>query len=141
MLPDTILWNNIPDHSIFPTLLCKYIIWDWSSLDIINLDVPTQSTVTSLGIISDNPAVVESPYGYLLLRYADDNQGTGITTDPTGKTHFGLQASSTLTVDDNPADYTWLDTAGTLGVTSNLWARISGFTVEFNFSSHQRLKH
>jgi len=102
---------------------------------IINLDVPTYSTVTSLGVISEIPAIVESPYRYLLLRYGTDNYGAGFSTSYTGKTHFGLQSSSVLTIDDNPADYVWFDTAGTLGTTSALWVRTTGNYVEFNFDT------
>lgn len=102
----------------------------------INLDVTTLGAMTQLGIISTSPLIVESPYRYLLIRYADDEMGTGSSTDPTGKTYFGLQASDIIAIDENPADYTWFSAGGTLLDGLNLWVRTTGgSTAQFNLSN------
>lgn len=101
----------------------------------INLDVATLGAVDELGIISSTPLIIESPYRYLLIRYADDDAGTGSTTDPTGKTYFGLQASDVIAIDPNPADYLWFAAGGTFLADVYLWVRTTGGnTAQFNLS-------
>lgn len=90
---------------------------------VINLDVPTAGAVNEIGIISQVPLIIQAPYRYLLVRYATDSTGSDITSDPTGNTYFGLQASDVLTLDNNPADYTWFAAGGTLLTDVNVWSR------------------
>lgn len=92
---------------------------------VINLDVPTSASVTTIGIVSAVPLIVQSPYRYLLVRYASTSTGGSISTDPTGKTYFGLQASDVIITDNNAADYTWFSAGGTLLSDVDLWARVS----------------
>ena len=101
---------------------------------VINLDVPTSASVNTIGIISTIPLTVQSPYRYLLVRYASTSTGGSISTSPTGKTYFGLQASDVIITDNNPADYTWFAVGGTLLSDANLWSRVSSSNiVQFNF--------
>ena len=45
---------------------------------------------------------------YTWVKYADDNQGTNMTDDPTGKAWLGLAYNQTERQEStNPADYTW----------------------------------
>jgi len=90
---------------------------------VINLDVTTSASVISIGIISQSPLIVQAPYRYLLVRYADNQDGDAISTDPTGKQYFGLQASDVIAIDDNPADYTWFAAGGILLTDVNIWVR------------------
>ena len=90
---------------------------------VINLDVPTAGAVNEIGIISQVPLIIQSPYRYLLVRYATDSEGSDLTNDPTDCTYFGLQASDVLTLDNNPADYTWFAAGGTLLTEVNVWVR------------------
>lgn len=89
----------------------------------INLDVPTAGAINEIGIISQVPLIIQGPYRYLLVRYATDSIGTGLTNNPTGQTYFGIQASDVLTLDNNPADYTWFSAGGTLLSGINVWSR------------------
>lgn len=93
---------------------------------VLNIDVATLAATTDLGIISTTPLLIQSPYRYLLVRYADTETGTGLSNDPTGKTYFGLQASEVPTLDNNPADYVWFAAGGTFLSTVTLWVRTSG---------------
>jgi hypothetical protein len=95
---------------------------------VLNLDVVTLGSVNSLGIISLTPLVIESPFRYLLVQYATSETGAGLSTNPTGKTFFGLQASDVLTIDTNPADYQFFSAGGTFLTDVNLWARTTGGT-------------
>lgn len=97
--------------------------------NIINLDVPTAGVTNEIGIISQTPLVVQGPYRYFLVRYANDVNGTGISIDPAGKTYFGLQASDVLTFDSNAADYTWFAAGGTFITGVNLWLRTSSNSI------------
>jgi hypothetical protein len=96
---------------------------------VINLDVPTAGAVNEIGIISETPLLIQAPYRYLLVRYANDGNGSGITNNPTGLTYFGLQASDVLTLDSNPADYTWFAAGGTFLTQVNLWSRTSASNI------------
>lgn len=102
---------------------------------VINLDVATIGSVNTLGIISQVPLIVQSPYRYLLVRYANDVNGSGITNDPTNKSYFGLQPSDVLTFDNNPADYQWFNAGGTFLTSVNLWSRTTANNiVQFSFT-------
>ena len=101
----------------------------------LNLDVATLGAVDDLGIISTTPLIIESPFRYLLIRYGDDDMGAGLSSNPSGKTYFGLQPSDIIAIDDNPADYIWFAAGGTLVAELNLWVRTTGGnTVQFNMS-------
>ena len=105
--------------------------------DVLNLDVSTLGTVDTIGIISEAPLIIESPYRYLLVQYATSITGTSISNDPSGKTYYGLQASDVLTVDNNPADYTWFAAGGTFLTTVNLWVRTnSSNVVQFSLTQN-----
>lgn len=102
---------------------------------VINLDVATSAAITSIGIISHTPLIIQAPYRYLLVRYATSSTGTGISTNPSSKTYFGLQASDVITIDDNAADYTWIAAGGTLLTDVNVWVRSTADNiVQFNLS-------
>ena len=100
---------------------------------VINLDVPTSASVNTIGIINNKPLTIQSPYRYLIVRYASTSTGGSISTSPTGKTYFGLQSSDVIITDNNPADFTWFYAGGTLLVDVDLWARVSSDNiVQFN---------
>lgn len=45
---------------------------------------------------------------YTWIKYADDENGSGISNDPTGKTYIGFAYNKTTASESNdPADYTW----------------------------------
>ena len=54
---------------------------------------------------------------YTWIRYADDDQGNGISNDPTGKAYIGLAYNKETAVEsDDPSDYKWSDIKGEPGV-------------------------
>ena len=102
----------------------------------LNLDVATLGAMNDIGIISNDPFIVESPYRYLLVLYGTSSTGGTTSTDPAGKTWYGLQPSDVIAIDSNPADYTWFAAGGTFGSGLNLWVRTTGGnTVQFNLSN------
>ncbi|MDD3038655.1 hypothetical protein [Bacteroides sp.] len=51
------------------------------------------------------------------IRYADNNQGSGISNNPTGKTHIGFAYNKETDIEsNNPAEYTWSEIKGEQGV-------------------------
>jgi hypothetical protein len=58
--------------------------------------------------------------------YGTSSTGGTTSTDPSGKTWYGLQPSDVIAIDSNPADYVWFDAGGTLITDVNLWARTTG---------------
>ena len=102
----------------------------------LNLDVATLGAMNDIGIISTTPLIIESPYRYLLLLYGTSSTGGTTSTDPAGKTWYGLQPSDIIAIDSNPADYTWFSAGGTFGSGLNLWVRTSGSnTIQVNLSN------
>lgn len=102
----------------------------------LNLDVVTLGAMNDLGIISNTPLIIESPYRYLLVLYGTSSTGGTVSTDPAGKTWYGLQPSDVIAIDTNPADYTWFSAGGTFGSGLNLWVRTTGGnTVQLNLSN------
>jgi len=102
----------------------------------LNLDVATLGAMNDIGIISTTPLIIESPYRYLLLLYGTSSTGGTVSTDPAGKTWYGLQPSDIIAIDSNPADYTWFSAGGTFGSGLNLWVRTSGSnTIQVNLSN------
>lgn len=102
----------------------------------LNLDVATLGAMNDIGIISTTPLIIESPYRYLLILYGTSSTGGTTSTDPSGKTWYGLQPSDIIAIDSNPADYTWFSAGGTFGSGLNLWVRTSGSnTIQINLSN------
>lgn len=102
---------------------------------VVNLDVPTSASVNTIGIINNAPLTIQSPYRYLIVRYASTSNGGSISASPVGKTYFGFQSSDVLITDNNPSDYIWFNAGGTLLVDVDLWARVSADNVvQFNTS-------
>ena len=92
----------------------------------LNLDVATLGAMNDLGIISSDPLIIESPYRYLLVLYGTSSTGGTTSSDPAGKTWYGLQPSDVIAIDSNPADYVWFDAGGTFITDVNLWVRTTG---------------
>jgi len=92
----------------------------------LNLDVATLGAMNDLGIISSDPLIIESPYRYLLVLYGTSSTGGTTSTDPAGKTWYGLQPSDVIAIDSNPADYIWFSAGAILIDEVNLWVRTTG---------------
>jgi len=95
----------------------------------INLDVQTNGAASQFAIVSQNPFVIQVPFRYILVQYADDAEGTGMSSDPAGKFYFGIQVSDVIAIDTNPADYSWFSAGGQFLVDVNLWSRNSANNV------------
>jgi len=52
---------------------------------------------------------------YLIVAYANDIIGTGLSASPTGKSYYGLYNSTNQTFSSNPNDYTWYLAQPTFG--------------------------
>ena len=66
------------------------------------------------------PTTAQYSLQYLIVAYADDSIGTGLTALPTGKTYYGLLNSSSSSFSTNPADYIWYLATPTFGTTNKL---------------------
>lgn len=68
------------------------------------------AVIESLGsvIVGIEDLLIPEDQGYLWIMYADDNQGTNITTDPYGKNYIGLAYDKTSNIaSTNPSNYSW----------------------------------
>jgi hypothetical protein len=89
-----------------------------------------QASVTPVpGGYSPSGNLIEYPFRYVHVKFADDNIGTGMSDSPTGKLYYGLFNSPSSTESTTPADYTWvLVSGGGMGTTKNFWYRTIGGT-------------
>jgi len=103
------------------------------AVNTINLDVATLGSADGIGVVSQTvdgtgffQLTIEGAYQYLLIKFGSSIAGAGISSDPTGLSYYGIQASDVLTLDNNPADYTWFYAGGTFKTVVNLWSRSNG---------------
>jgi hypothetical protein len=66
------------------------------------------------------PYTVQFTNRYLVIAYADDENGTGFTTDPRNKSYFGFVNTTSSSPVLNPALYTWLPADPTFGLDNYL---------------------
>lgn len=60
---------------------------------------------------------VDGKTTYTWIRYADDERGSGISNNPTGKEYIGFAYNKTTSTESNiPSDYTWSLIKGTDGI-------------------------
>jgi len=121
--------------SFIPALFQPIGYIQYTPKTVLNLDVITLGSVDEIGIVSLTPLIIESPFRYLLVKYATSETGTGISNNPAGATYFGLQASDVLTNNNNPDDFQWFAAGGTFLTDVNLWVKTSGgTTTAFNLT-------
>lgn len=66
------------------------------------------------------PTTAQYVLQYLIVAYADDAVGTGLSALPTNKTYYGLYNSSSSSFSTNPTDYVWYLASPTFGTTNKL---------------------
>lgn len=69
----------------------------------------------SSSVLRWRPTTFQYTERYLVVAYANDLSGTGITSNPRNKSYYGLKNSSTSNYDSNPANYTWYLAQPTFG--------------------------
>lgn len=69
----------------------------------------------SSDVLRWRPTTFQYDERYLTIAYADDLSGTNISSDPRGKSYYGLKNASTYGYDSNPANYTWYLAQPTFG--------------------------
>lgn len=70
---------------------------------------------SSSSVLHWRPTTFQYDERYLTVAYADDLSGTNISSDPRGKSYYGLKNASTYGYDSNPANYTWYLAQPTFG--------------------------
>lgn len=66
------------------------------------------------------PTTAQYALQYLVVAYADDIVGTGLSALPSGKTYYGLFNSDSTSYSSNPNDYKWFLATPTFGTTNKL---------------------
>lgn len=61
----------------------------------------------SSSVLRWRPTTFQYDERYLTIAYADDLNGTNISSNPRGKDYYGLKSASTYGYDSDPANYTW----------------------------------
>ncbi len=61
----------------------------------------------SSSVLRWRPTTFQYEERYLTIAYADDLNGTNISSSPRNKDYYGLKNASTYGYDSNPANYTW----------------------------------
>lgn len=88
----------------------------------------------SSAILHWRPSTFQYVERYLVVAYADDINGTNISSSPSGKYYYGLFNSTTNGYSSNPADYTWYLADPAFGTSAKLlYSNRSGR--KFSFST------
>lgn len=69
----------------------------------------------SSSVLRWRPTTFQYTERYVVVAYGDDLSGTGFTSNPRGKSYYGLLNSSVSNFSLNPADYTWYLAQPTFG--------------------------
>lgn len=85
-------------------------------------------------VLQWRPTTFQFSNRYVVVAYADDLSGTNITSNPRGKSYYGLYNSTSTSYSSNPADYTWYLASPTFG-TSVYLAYSNRTGRKFSFSS------
>ena len=87
-------------------------------------------------VVNWKPTTVQYSQRYLVVAYADDVNGTGFTTNPRGKSYFGIANESSSSPITNPALYAWYLANPTFG-TNNYLLYINRGNRKFSFDTGQ----
>ena len=71
-------------------------------------------------VFSWRPTSITFQLRYLVVAYADDAVGTGLSALPTNKTYYGLYNSNSSSFSTTPTDYTWYQASPAFGTTNKL---------------------
>jgi hypothetical protein len=97
-------------------------------MDSVQTNTNPVVTDTVTGVVQDPTS--EEPVGYLYkylhVKYADNNQGAGLSDLPAGKAFYGLRNSRNTAEPTNPSDYSWFTTPNGFGANRKLWYLIRG---------------
>lgn len=86
-----------------PTWVDGKYIWTRSVITFTDGTTSTTEAICVTGAKGDTGATL-----YTWIKYADDENGSGISDNPMGKSYIGLAYNkATTTESNNPADYTW----------------------------------
>jgi hypothetical protein len=95
-----------------------YSIPTASTLTLGDFKIEHDQTSTRIKQVADQLKTLEqTAHWYPWTRYADDDQGTGISSLPLGKAYMAVVWGKTATPSDNPADYAgkWVKVVGATG--------------------------
>ena len=127
---DTITWTTSPNITLTGSGNTRQIATSsFDSNDYIKVTVTSGTLSDSMTLVKvvdgtngmdgvpGNPGENGITY-YTWIRYADDENGTNISNNPTGKNYIGLAYNKTTSVESNdPLDYNWFKIVGEKGDT------------------------
>ena len=104
-----------PDASMGTVTLTSIPSGDWYfAVRMVNA-LGSSIFSPSSSVLRWRPTTFQYDERYLTVAYADDLSGTNISSDPRGKSYYGLKNASTYGYDSNPANYTWYLAQPTFG--------------------------
>jgi len=93
---------------VLPTVFLTGIpAGNWYFFDRMINSLETSLYSPASTVFSWRPMTFQYSQRYLSVAYATSATGTGFTSNPRGKTYFGVLSTSSPSFDTNPSDYTW----------------------------------
>jgi hypothetical protein len=104
-----------PDASMGTVTLSSIPSGDWYfAVRMVNA-LGSSLFSSSSSVLRWRPTTFQYGERYLSIAYADDLNGTNISSSPRGKDYYGLKNASTYGYDTDPANYTWYLSQPTFG--------------------------
>jgi len=92
--------------------------WYFFSRMVNSLTKSAYSPASS--VLDWTPLTFQYSQRYLSIAYATSATGSGFSSNPRGKTYFGILSTSAATFDTNPSDYTWYPASPVFGSSGTL---------------------
>ena len=93
---------------------------DWYFFSRMVNSLGTSNFSPASAVLKWRPTTFQYVDRYINVRYGNDLSGTGFTTDPRGKSYYGLQNTPSTTGSSLAADYTWYLATPTFGTDNYL---------------------
>lgn len=110
----------LPNTLLPPLTLSNVPAGKWYFFTRMVNSLASSAYSTPSALFNWRPYTVQFTNRYLVIAYADDENGTGFTTNPRNKTYFGYVNTTSSSPITNPTLYTWLPADPTFGLTNYL---------------------
>ena len=125
-----------PNTSMGNVVVSNLPLGDWYFFSRMVNSLTSSIFSPASSLVEWRPTTVQYTQRYLVVAYADDVIGTGFTSNPRGKSFYGLVNAASSTPVLNPALYTWFAADPTFS-TNNYLLFINYGTRRFGFGTGQ----
>jgi hypothetical protein len=114
--------NGLPyaPGTILPVTLTNIAAGNWYFYGRMVNQLGTSNFTPPSALLQWRPTTFAYAQRYLIVAYADSITGSGINSNPSGKSFYGLLNSNSTSYSTTASDYTWFAASPTFGTTNKL---------------------